>query len=164
MTLSDKISMSWSNLGRRRVRTILTSMGVIVGIMTVVTMVSLVNGVQSQVKSQFEKIGLGRVVVRPPSEGGGDGFNPFDFGERTKLITPADVQRWSTWREALKVIPEIEVPLGMVSKLRWRGQSKQVRIASDNSMRRSTFAEPPTVVAGSLELPEKRGSLVLSRA
>jgi putative ABC transport system permease protein len=94
MKLSDKTALAWSNLGRRKVRTALTSIGVIVGIMTVVTMVSLVNGVQQQVRQQFEKIGLDRVVVRPPGEGGfgggmGGGFDPFGFSERTKLITPA---------------------------------------------------------------------------
>jgi putative ABC transport system permease protein len=55
MKWNDKITVSWSNLGRRKVRTVLTSTGVIVGIMTVVTMVSLVNGVQQQVNRQFEK-------------------------------------------------------------------------------------------------------------
>ncbi len=73
MTFGDKASISWSNLGRRKVRTALTSVGVIVGITTVVTMVSLVNGVQQQVKEQFEKIGLDRVSVKPLTEGGGGG-------------------------------------------------------------------------------------------
>ncbi len=162
MTLSDKISLSWSNLGRRKVRTALTSVGVIVGIMTVVTMVSLVNGVQLQVKTQFEKIGLDRVVVRPSSEGGG-GFNMFGFGERTKLITTADVKRWSAWPEAQKVVPEIEMPFGVISRLRWKTQNKAVRIASEGSLRRGPFAEPPTTLAGTIELPDARGSIVLSR-
>lgn len=163
MTLNDKISLSWSNLGRRKVRTSLTSIGVVVGIMTVVTMVSLVNGVQLQVKTQFEKIGLDRVVVRPATDGGGSGFNPFSFGDRTKLITPADVQRWKAWPEAQKVIPEIEAPFGVVSRLRWKGKTKMVRIADDSSTRRGPFSEPPEALAGTLELPQKSGSIVLTR-
>lgn len=162
MTLGDKAATAWSNLGRRKVRTALTSIGVVVGIMTVVTMISLVNGVQLQVRTQFEKIGLDRVVVRPRTEGG---FNPFGFGERIKLITPADVKRWKGWPEAQKVLPEIEVPGTIVTKLRWKGKTKPVRVANaGNAMRRGPFgAEPPTALAGTIELPEERGSIVLSR-
>ncbi len=163
MTWNDKISLSWSNLGRRKVRTALTSVGVIVGIMTVVTMVSLVNGVQQQVKTQFEKIGLDRVTVRPPVEGGGGGFNPFSFGERSKLITSADLKRWGAWPETQQVIPEIELPFGVISKLKYGNQSRAVRIASNGGLPGSPFAEAPVAVAGSLDLPATRGSIVLSR-
>ena len=160
MKMSDKAATAWSNLGRRKVRTALTSIGVIVGIMTVVTLVSLVNGVQMQVKTQFEKIGLDRVVVRPLSDGGG--FNPFGMGERTKLITPADVKRWSTWPEVQKALPEIELPWSVVSKLKWHGKAKAVRITgvAGNPMR--PFGGAPTALAGTIEVPEKRGEIVVN--
>ncbi len=41
MTFGDMARSALSNLGRRKVRTVLTSIGVIVGILTIVTMVSL---------------------------------------------------------------------------------------------------------------------------
>jgi energy-coupling factor transporter ATP-binding protein EcfA2 len=72
--------------------------GVVVGIMTIVTMVSLVTGVRLQVKRQFEAIGLERVVARPPTAGGFGAFNPFNLSERVKLITTADVARWKSGR------------------------------------------------------------------
>ncbi len=161
MNFSDKAATAWLNLGRRKVRTALTSVGVVVGITTVVTMISLVNGVQLQVKKQFEKIGLDRVVVRPRGEGG---FNPFSFGERTKLITPADVQRWKTWPQVQKAVPEIELPWSVVTKLHWNGKTKGVRIVGEgNSMRRGPFADPPEALAGSIELPDKSGAIVLGK-
>jgi hypothetical protein len=120
--------------------------------------------VQLQVKKQFERIGLDRVVVRPPTEGSaGGGFNPFSFGERTKLITPADVRRWRAWPEVQQAIPEVELPWGVTTRLRWKGSAKPVRVAGGSSLRRGPFAEPPTALAGSLDLPESRGSIVLSR-
>ena len=179
MKLVDKTSLAWSNLGRRKVRTALTSIGVVVGIVTVVTMVSLVNGVQQQVRSQFEKIGLDRVVVRPPGEGGfgagGDGgaggFDLFGLSERTKLITSKDIQRWRSWPEARQVIPEIELPEGVVSGLvlrgeafgKARGKGLAVRIGGSSTPRRGPFADPPEALFGSLDLPDKRGAVVLSR-
>ncbi len=173
MRFQDKTSLAWSNLGRRKVRTMLTSIGVVVGITTLVTMVSLVNGVQQQVKQQFEKIGLDRVVVRPPGDGdfGGGGFggggggllNPFDLGGRTRIITPADVKRWKAWPQAVQVIPEIEIPSSIASGLRVGGKTVPIRIGSDSVPRRGPFSEPPTALLGSLDLPEGRGHIVLGR-
>lgn len=169
MRLQDKTSLAWSNLGRRKVRTALTSVGVVVGITTLVTMVSLVNGVQQQVKRQFEKIGLDRVVVRPPGEGDfgsgfpGGGFNPFDLGGRTGTITPADVQRWKAWPEAVQVIPEIEIPFSVTSGLGFRGKTLPVSIGSDSTPRRGPFNDPPAALFGSLDLPAARGNIVVSR-
>ena len=161
MKFSDKAATAWSNLGRRKVRTALTSIGVIVGIMTVVTMVSLVNGVQLQVKQQFEKIGLDRVTVRPATDG--SAFNPFEMGERTKIITPDDVRRWRAWPQVKQAIPEIELPWSVVSKLVWQGKSKPVRVDGGSSLRRGPFNEPPEALEGTLDLPDVRGAIVLSK-
>ncbi len=166
--------MAWSNLGRRKVRTFLTSVGVIVGILTVVTMVSLVNGVQIQVKQQFEKIGLDRVVVRPQSSGGGfegfgggmgGGFDPFGLSVRTKLITPADVKRWQSWPRVQEVIPEIELPRDVTAGIKIGAAKKPapVRIGNESGPRRNPFQDAPKVTAGKLDLPDGRGHLVVGR-
>lgn len=163
MTLNDKASTAWSNLGRRKVRTALTAVGVVVGILTVVTMVSLVNGVQVQVNKQFEKIGLDRVAVRPVVDGGGGGFNPFSFGERTKLITAADLKRWKSWPQVQQAIPEIDLPMNAATRLNFGGDSKLVRVIGGSSSRRSPFSDPLEAVAGTIDIPEKHGSIVLSK-
>jgi ABC-type antimicrobial peptide transport system permease subunit len=174
MRLSDKAALAWSNLGRRKVRTALTSTGVVVGITTLVLMVSLVNGVQQQVRRQFEEIGLDRVVVRPPGEGfgfgpgggggpGGAAFDPFGFSERTRLITPTEIKRWSAWPEARQVTPEIEMPDGVASGLKLRGRAVPARISGNSAPRRGPFSEPPKALHGSLEVPGARGSLIVSQ-
>lgn len=65
MRLSDIIVTATQNLGRRKVRTVLTSVGVFVGILTVVTMVSLGVGVQQQVTGAIRDFGLEKVLVEP---------------------------------------------------------------------------------------------------
>ena len=168
--------MAWSNLGRRKVRTFLTSVGVIVGILTVVTMVSLVNGVQIQVKNQFEKIGLDRVIIRPGSSGGGSfpgiggqgnegEFDPFGLSVRTKLITPADVKRWKSWPGVQSVTPDIDLPRDLAAGLTV-GETKKtvrIRIGNDSGPRRNPFQEAPEPIAGKLDLPAGSGSIVVSR-
>ena len=177
MKLRDQFSLAWSNLGRRRVRTALTSMGVVVGITTLVTMVSLVNGVQRSVKQQFERIGLDRVVVRPQGEGfggfgggGGGGFgggnlgafNPFDVGGRVRIISPADVARWKKWPETVQVVPEVEVPSSITTGLSLGGKSVGVRVGSDSIGRRSPLADPPRALIGTLDVSQGRGGIVVS--
>jgi putative ABC transport system permease protein len=163
MTFRDKTLTAWSNLGRRKVRTALTSIGVVVGIMTLVTLVSLATGVRLQVLREFEKIGLDRVVVRPSSEGGGGGFGLFDFGERTRLITPADIARWKEWPQVREVVPEIDMPAGVQARLIWNGTSTPVRISGENPMRRGPFSDPPAALAGSLEVLQAPGKMVVNR-
>ena len=174
MTFRDKTAMAWSNLGRRKVRTFLTSVGVIVGILTVVTMVSLVNGVQIQVKNQFEKIGLDRVVVRPQSSGGGsfpgfggggDGeFDPFGLSVRTKIIAPADVKRWRAWPGVLSVTPDIDLPRDLAAGLSIGkgGKTVPVRIGNESGPRRNPFQDAPEALAGKLDLPTGSGAIVVS--
>ena len=180
MTFRDKTAMAWSNLGRRKVRTFLTSVGVIVGILTLVTMVSLVNGVQIQVKHQFEKIGLDRVSVRPGSAGGGGfpgfggggnsgEFDPFGLSVRTKEIAPADVKRWQKWPGVTQVTPEVELPGSIVAgltigaKTAKSAKTARVRLGNSSAPRRGPFSETPESLAGSLELPAGRGHVVVSR-
>jgi len=174
VTLRDQLALAWSNLGRRRVRTALTSTGVVVGIMTLVTMVSLVNGVQQQVKQQFERIGLDRVVVRPqgegffgggggPGEGDLGGFNPFDIGGRVGIISPSDITRWQSWPQAVQVVPEIKIPSSITTGVALRGKTVSVRIGSDSIARRGPFSESPEAVVGSLDLPPGRGHIILSQ-
>lgn len=162
MTFKDKTLTAWSNLGRRKVRTALTSVGVVVGIMTLVTLVSLATGVRLQVLQQFAKIGLDRVTVRPPSDGGG-GFGLFDFGERTKAITPADVARWKSWPQVKEAIPEVEMPAGVQARVIWKDKSTPVRISGDNPMRHGPFNDPPEALAGSIEVLQAPGKIVVSR-
>ena len=182
MTFRDKTAMAWSNLGRRKVRTFLTSVGVIVGILTVVTMVSLVNGVQIQVKSQFEKIGLDRVVVRPqtsggggfPGFGGGGGgggdaeFDPFGLSVRTKVIAPDDVKRWRAWPGVISVTPDVDLPREIAAGLTIGNTGSKtaktipIRIGNESGPRRNPFQDAPEALAGKLDLPAGSGSLVVS--
>ncbi len=168
MKLRDKTSLAWSNLGRRKARTLLTATGVVVGIVTVVTMVSLINGVQNQVRQQFEKLGLDRVVVSPPSEGGGGGFpgfNPFGGGDRSKIITNKDIARWKTWPQVTEALPNIDLPFGVQARWKLKSSEKKdvgVRLGGDAD-RRGLMNENAEAVAGNVERKLQAGEIVVSQ-
>lgn len=65
MRLSDTLLTATQNLGRRKVRTVLTSVGVFVGIITIVTMVSLGIGIQKQITDTIQALGLDTVFAGP---------------------------------------------------------------------------------------------------
>ncbi len=162
MTIGDKVSSAVSNLGRRKVRTVLTSLGVVVGTLTIVTMVSLALGVRRQINEQFAAIGLDRVIVRPPGESGGNPFNPFNTEKRTKLITPQDVQNWQRWPGVTELTAEVDLPWDIGAGLQWKNKIYPTEITGETARRRNPFSSPPTPVAGTLELSPKGGGVVLS--
>ncbi len=168
MTLRDKAGTAMSNLGRRKVRTVLTSIGVVVGIMTVVTMISLVNGVRAQVQKQFEQIGLDRVIVSPKTEEATDAsdFDPFQGGKRGKLITTEDIKRWKSWPEVVSVEPQVELPFGIEASVKRNKQIVSIQLSGEGERRRGPFAgtaPPLKALAGTVELPSTGGMMTLSR-
>ena len=167
MTLRDKAGTAISNLGRRKVRTVLTSVGVVVGILTIVTMISLVNGVRAQVQKQFEQIGLDRVLVAPKTEEATSesDFDPFSGGKRGKPITSDDVKRWKSWPEVVSVEPQVELPFGIEASVKLNGKIVSVALTSQDAQRRGPFAglATPKAVAGTVALPASGNAMTLSR-
>ena len=74
MRLIDLLRMSSSNLWKRKVRTILTVLGVVIGVAAIVVMVSLGLGLSKSLTEQYESYGsLTQVTVNPSWGSGPDG-------------------------------------------------------------------------------------------
>lgn len=164
MTIQDQIRTALSNVGRRKLRSALASLGVVVGTLTIVIMVSLASGVRQQINHQFASIGLDRLTVSPSGFGrGGFGRGGFDPASlRKKIITAQDVSRWKQSPGVAQIIPEVNLPGSVGLELKWNGTNQAVRMAGNGGMRGGFFQELPEAVAGSLNLPES-GGIVLSQ-
>ena len=67
MKFLDLLRMSSSNLWKRKVRTILTVLGVVIGVASIVVMVSLGLGLSRSLMAQYESYGsLTQVTVNEP--------------------------------------------------------------------------------------------------
>src|SRR3954470_14899706 len=117
MTFQDQIRTALSNVGRRKLRSTLASLGVVVGTLTIVAIVSLATGVRLQINRQFAAIGLDRITVNPPT--GRRAFNQFDNAPRKKLITAQDVSSWKELPGVAKVMPEVNLPPSVGLELKW---------------------------------------------
>jgi putative ABC transport system permease protein len=160
MTINDQLRAALSNVGRRKLRSTLASLGVMVGTVTIVLMVSLASGVRRQINRQFESVGLDRLTVTSSVGRRGD-FGPFGFSFARKPITAEAVSKWKALPGVAEVVPEVNLPGSVDLELNWKGTNQPVRMANGDFRPGMVFQEPPQAVAGSLELPEA-GGVVLS--
>ena len=169
MTIPDQMRTAVANVGRRKLRSALASLGVVVGTLTIVIMVSLAAGVRQQINRQFAAIGLDRLTVSPSGSGGRrggfgppgpPGFDSFAASPRKKIITAQDVADWKKLPGVTQITPEINLPGSVGLELKWHDTNQTVRPAGTEPMRGDLFQAPPEPVAGSLELPEAGGIVV----
>ncbi|MCL2538334.1 MAG: ABC transporter permease [Alphaproteobacteria bacterium] len=64
MTFNDILKESWLSISGNKVRSILTILGIIIGVMAVVVMVTLGETVQKQIDDQFSSLGTNTIIVR----------------------------------------------------------------------------------------------------
>jgi putative ABC transport system permease protein len=161
MNIRDLLSTALSNLGRRRVRTALTSVGVVVGILTIVTMVSLGVGVQQEIRNQFAVLGLENVIVEPRENQEEDFFTQFAQPQREQPITPEVLAAWAQLPDVTSVVPIIDLD-GVVSVLELpNGTLSPVEVTGPqfftNPLRREA-----QVLAGRITPEAEAGELVIA--
>jgi ABC-type antimicrobial peptide transport system permease subunit len=161
MTLTDLAKTSFGNLGRHKARTILSAVGVTVGILTIVTMVSLGIGVRHEFVQTFQEAGLETVRVRPVTEER-TAFNQFAEPQRTVLITPALVKEMRARDDVLEVRPRIFTPGGMDVSLKIGDELLQVRVGEFHWGMNDPFTSAPEIVAGAELDREGQGDIVVT--
>ncbi len=163
MTLKDVMKTSLGNLSRHKVRTVLSAVGVTVGILTIVTMLSLGVGVKREIVQTFRSVGLETIKVRPVTEDT-NAFNQFAQPKRTVRITPEMVEEMRARDDVSKVYPRMYKPRGSKVYLKLGGESLRVYVRESNEYSRmnNPFTGAPEVVAGE-DLPEEaEGVIVVS--
>lgn len=61
--LRESVSMSLSNIAGNRMRSFLTILGVIIGVMAIIALITIVSGATAEVTEQFEALGTGKLTV-----------------------------------------------------------------------------------------------------
>jgi ABC-type lipoprotein release transport system permease subunit len=138
-------------LRRRPVRNILTAAGILIGIITLVAMVSFGVGVQKEVNRNFETIGLENVFVSPtfPEE---ESLDPFGIRQPEQPLTPDIAAEFRLMPEVQTVTPVLNLPSNMEISLTYKGSSQPVRLSGGfgNEHPGSGFPSPPEMLAGAL--------------
>ncbi len=85
---ADYLELAWHNIKSRRLRSWLTILGIVIGVMAVVALIAIGQGMKQSVEREFEAIGYDTILVFPgggfntggpgggQGQGGGRGFGP----------------------------------------------------------------------------------------
>ena len=147
LTLRDLVKTAFGNLGRHKVRTALSAVGVTVGILTIVTMVSLGIGVRKEMLSNFDALGLETLRVFPVTEER-TAFDPFGEPPRKVLLTEELAEELRSRDDVLEVRPGLRLPNAMNVGLEMDDQMVFVRPWELDSSPSDPFVPETEFVAG----------------
>ncbi len=102
---SDYLKLALDGIANRKVRSWLTMVGVFIGIIAVVTLISLGQGLQKYIDRQFEAIGGDRIIVTP----GGGGFQS---GPPGGTLTSAKLHESDV--DVVKRVRGVDMALGII--------------------------------------------------
>lgn len=102
MKFKDYIKMAFSNLGRRKLRTFLTAFAVAIGVMLIITMVSLGKGVENLITDSLEEFNNINAISVIPTQYKDD----VDDSENTNENAVADVKFKEITKENINKIKE----------------------------------------------------------
>jgi ABC-type lipoprotein export system ATPase subunit/ABC-type lipoprotein release transport system permease subunit len=150
ISFKDLLRTALGNLRRRPVRNILTSAGVVIGIVTLVAMVSMGVGVQAEVNRNFQVLGLENVFVSPAFPEEDDAFDPFGVAEPEQPLTPDTVAAFRAMPEVETVTPVLYLPSNMESSLSLDEQTLPIRLPGSSGRGPSAMGDisPPDLLAG----------------
>ena len=121
---SEIIKLAFKSIKRNKGRTILTALGIIIGVASVILLTSLGQGLQQYVTDQFESLGANSIYVLPGQVGGADGEISFGQGPPNfagSKLTLKHIEDLSRYGGPIKAAAaQIEMP-ALVS---YRGESK----------------------------------------
>ncbi|HIP73260.1 MAG TPA: ABC transporter ATP-binding protein/permease, partial [Anaerolineae bacterium] len=147
LSFGDIVRGALLNLRRRPVRNVLTAGGVLIGIVTLVAMVSFGVGVQIEVQRNFETVGLENVFVSPQFAEG-DEFDPFAPPQAEQPITPDVVAQIEAIPEVTAVTPSLVLPRGLDLTLTIGDTAQPIRV-SEGGESRFSFGDTHETMAGS---------------
>lgn len=150
LSFRDLVRTAFDNLRRRPVRNILTAAGVLIGIVTLVAMVSFGVGVQEEVNRNFQALGLENVFISPTFPEEEDAFDPFGFSAPENPLTPEIADAFRDMPEVGSVTPVLNLPSNMEISLSYAGESLPVRLSGGfgNRSRGPGMPAPPEMLAG----------------
>lgn len=161
MTFKDLTKTSFGNLGRHKVRTALSAVGVTVGILTIVTMLSLGVGVQHEIIRVFKNAGLETMRVRPTTEEQTT-FSQFMEPKRTVLITPALVEEIRARDDVVEVRPNTFISWDANVSLKIEGEMARVHVGESSWGLSEPFTKPPELTIGKDLADDAQEEIVVS--
>ncbi|MEO0114982.1 MAG: ABC transporter permease [candidate division WOR-3 bacterium] len=117
MKFRETLLLSFETFRSHRLRSFLTILGIVIGVMTVITILSLIQGLNASVESQIQSLGSNTIFVQKFSWGMGSRFDIDELRKR-KELTLEDAEAIAKLPAVAKVAPQKDYE---VSTLTYRG-------------------------------------------
>lgn len=100
--LRESIKMSWQNIVGNKMRSFLTILGILIGVMAIISLITIVEGVSNEINSQFSEMGAGKIAVQA-------------YGTPLKRgLTEADMARISEMDNIIGISPNLNLVSNVV--------------------------------------------------
>ncbi len=83
--IKESLKMSWQNIISNKMRSFLTVLGVLIGVASVIALITIVQGITSDMTSQFSELGANTISVRINGTPFKDGLSYFELDELAGL-------------------------------------------------------------------------------
>ncbi|MEM4637530.1 MAG: ABC transporter permease [Candidatus Woesearchaeota archaeon] len=122
--IKDYFSLAIENIRQRKLRSLLTIIGIVIGIAAVVSLISLGQGVKKVVVDEFQKLGTDKIFVTPATGFSGSGPKPLTEKdikaiERVKGVSEVSAARYTSARIQKQDEQNIETVLGVPTDSRY---------------------------------------------
>ncbi len=118
ITCCDYLPMAWRSLLEHRLRSLLTMLGVLVGVASVLLLISMVQGIKAEVTQQVEQFGVNLLFVVPGRISASQPFNPMSILGLSTL-TREDVQAVQSVAGVKRAVPIMFIAGGARHGDRW---------------------------------------------
>ncbi|SNS28689.1 putative ABC transport system permease protein [Anaerovirgula multivorans] len=95
--IRESIKMSWQNISHNKMRSFLTTLGIVIGVTSIIALITIVQGVTGEVTNQFESLGAGKITIQAPG-------TPLKQG-----LTDNDIKRLSDIEDVEGVSPTLSI-------------------------------------------------------
>lgn len=113
MNILDTVKIAFQSLVTNKVRSLLTMLGVIIGVASVILLVSIGNGLRASITDQFEDLGINTILVAPGDLFGEDGGFPAEDQQVAALtnnkLRMTHVREVEKVREFVKAVAPIAI-------------------------------------------------------
>ena len=117
--LKENIGMSISNITHNRMRTFLTTLGIVIGVTAVIALITIVQSVTGEMTSQFTSLGTGKVIITASG-------TPLKRG-----LTAGDLEALHAVDNVEGISPSVSLSLSVQSDAGWE---KDVSIEGRNDL------------------------------
>lgn len=114
MSFYDLMTMSMGNLWRRKLRTVLTVLGVLIGTTSIVAMLSLAFGMKQMIMDEYASMGsVTQIIIS--GGGGGDMDSSSSQTDTSTMLTETNMQMFQDMEHVKNVLPQLSFDGNMQS-------------------------------------------------